>query len=243
MTSVPHATPYLSPRGSDKRSDATLTHTPFLSIQPSSAASAPATCAWSSLYTIRPDPVAQRAATVAAALEDDPDSPDARPPGVITVRTAVKPSAGCELEGSPDPPSPAAAAAMARPPASLKSSLTPLPPMGPASSVDTPADGKTAGGAAPARQQMAPPGPPGPIAFNRLILHNNFTEKIAVVTAGVEFTRPGYYPGVPAQGYADRWAVLGWFWVQPGEKTIVFNTRANKVKRKERRGWEAGRGA
>ena len=163
------------------------------------------------------------------AMEDDPDSPDARPPGVVVVRTAVKASAGCDLPGSPDPPTPAQAAAMPRPPAALKSSLPPLPPPKSPGNEATPLDGKTAGGAAPARQQMAPPGPPGPIPYNNLIIFNNFTEEIAVVTAGVEFTRPGYYPGVPAQGYADRWAVLGWFWVQPGQKTLVFSTRANKA--------------
>ena len=113
--------------------------------------------------------------------------------------------------------------------------LAPGEPVPPAldEAVDAPADGKTAGGAAPAvtntRQQMLGPGPPGPIPYNNLIIHNNFTERVYVVTAGVQFTRPGYFPGVPATTSADRWAVTGWFWVEPQQKTLVFTTRANKA--------------
>ena len=117
-------------------------------------------------------------------------------------------------------------------PRTLKDSLAPLPPALD-EAVDAPADGKTAGGAAPAvtntRQQMLGPGPPGPIPNNNLIIHNNFTERVYVVTAGVQFTRPGYFPGVPATTPADRWAVTGWFWVEPQQKTLVFTTRANKA--------------
>lgn len=211
-----------------------------LPIQPAPAAAGSTPCAWSTLYSPAHDAAAQKSAAAQAAMADDPDSPAARPPGVVTVHKSITPSAGCGLADSPDPPSPEVAATLPRVPPALKASLAPLPPALEDSPTDAPADGKTAGGAAPsggaddsdahapARQQLAPPGPPGPIPYNNLVIYNNVQEAVYVVTAGVQFTRPGYWPGVPAQTPADRWAVTGWFKVQPQQKTIVFSTRANK---------------
>jgi len=196
-------------------------------LQPTTAAPA---CAWASLYTIAADESAQKSAAMAMALEDDPDAPSARPPGVVTVRTSVRPTAGCALADSPDPPTLAQAAALPRVPLAMKDSLAPLP-SDDDEPVDAAADGKTTGGAAPhapTRQQFAG-GPPGPIPYNNLIVWNNYTVKVAVVVAGLEFTRPGYFPGVPATTQADRWAVKGWFWVEAGKQVLVFSTRANKA--------------
>jgi hypothetical protein len=152
---------------------------------------------------------------------------------VTVVHTSARPTGGCAVPGGADPPSPAAAAALPRVPASLKAGLAPLPPPsqpeGPAGGAGGAAPGASDPASGPARQQFVPPGPPGPIPYNTLLMRNNITEDIYVVASGVEFTRPGYFPGVPGTTPADRWAIRGWYRVVPGALVQVFVTRANKA--------------